>query len=130
MRISAGMLLFALIDSGLAFFLVYYVAKAKFGGDKKYIARVMGAFLGTITFIIYFAVIVWFNTYPITAPEEVKLVVYWAPFVLSALMLILVHLSKPSKKESPEGVEEGDENEDEAENPEDENSAEDETPAP
>ena len=70
MRISAGMLLFALIDSGLAFFLVYYVAKAKFGGDQKSIARVMGAFLGTITFIIYFAVIVWFNTYPITAPKR------------------------------------------------------------
>ncbi len=129
MRISAGMLLFALIDSGLAFFLVYYVAKAKFGGDKKSIARVMGAFLGTITFIIYFAVIVGFNTYPITAPEEVKLVVYWAPFVLSALMLILVHLSKPSKKESPEGVDENKEGEEE-DTSEDENSAEEESPAP
>ena len=129
MRISAGMLLFALIDSGLAFFLVYYVAKAKFGGDGKSIARVMGAFLGTITFIIYFAVIVWFNTYPITAPEEVKLVVYWAPFVLSALMLILVHLSKPSKKESPEGVDENKEGEEE-DTSEDENSAEEESPAP
>ena len=129
MRISAGMLLFALIDSGVAFFLVYYVAKAKFGGDEKSIARVMGAFLGTITFIIYFAVIVWFNTYPITAPEEVKLVVYWAPFVLSALMLILVHLSKPSKNASPDGIEEDREGEEE-DNPEDENSAEEESPAP
>ena len=130
MRISAGMLLFALIDSGLAFFLVYYVAKAKFGGDTKSIARVMGAFLGTITFIIYFAVIVWFNTYPVTAPEEVKLVVYWAPFVLSALMLILIQLSKPSKKISPEGVDEAEGDTENEEDSEEENSAEEETPAP
>ena len=59
-----------------------------------------------------------------------KLVVYWAPFVLSALMLILVHLSKPSKKESPEGVDENKEDEEDNENPEDENSAEEESPAP
>lgn len=130
MRISAGMLLFALIDSGLAFFLVYYVAKAKFGGDTKSIARAMGAFLGTVTFIIYFAVIVWFNTYPVTAPDEVKLVVYWAPFVLSALMLILIHLSKPSKKMSPDGVDEDSEDKEGEEGSEDENGAEEESPAP
>ena len=114
MRISAGMLLFALFDSGVAFFLVYYVAKAKFGGDQKSIARALGAFLGTVTFIAYFAVIVWFNTYPITAPDEVKLVVYWAPIVLSALMLLLIQLSKPPKKhldEEEENKEEGAENE-------------------
>ena len=98
MRISAGMLLFALFDSGVAFFLVYYVTKAKFGGDSKSIARTLGAVLGTLTFIVYFAVIVWFNTYPITASDAVKTVVYWAPLVLSALMLILVQLSKPPKK--------------------------------
>ena len=130
MRISAGMLFFALIDSGLAFFLVYYVAKAKFGGDGKSLARAMGAFLGTITFIVYFGVIVWFNTYPITAPDEVKLVVYWAPFVLSALMLILIHLTKPSQKASENEEESDAEGKDGEANPEDENSAEDESPAP
>lgn len=130
MRISAGMLFFALIDSGLAFFLVYYVAKAKFGGDGKSLARAMGAFLGTITFIVYFGVIVWFNTYPITAPDEVKLVVYWAPFVLSALMLILIHLTKPSQKASENEEESDTEGKDEEATPEDENSAEDESPTP
>ncbi len=117
MRISVGMLLFALFDSGVAFFLVYYVAKAKFGGDQKSIARVLGAFLGTVTFIVYFAVIVWFNTYPVTASDAVKQVVYWAPPVLSALMLILVQLSKPPKKltEEEENTEENAENEEETE---------------
>ena len=117
MRISVGMLLFALFDSGVAFFLVYYVAKAKFGGDKKSIARILGAFLGTITFIAYFAVIVWFNTYPVTASDAVKTTVYWAPLVLSALMLILIQLSKPSKNLPDENEEEeaGEDNENEGE---------------
>ena len=97
MRISVGMLLFALFDSGVAFFLVYYVTKAKFGGDKKAIARILGAVLGTITFITYFAVIVWFNTYPITASDAVKQIVYWMPIILSVLMLILIWLIKPQK---------------------------------
>ena len=97
MRLSVGMLLFALFDSGVAFFLVYYVTKAKFGGDKKAIARILGAVLGTITFITYFAVIVWFNTYPITASDAVKQIVYWMPIILSVLMLILIWLSKPQK---------------------------------
>ncbi len=113
MRISVGMLLFALLDSSVAFFLVYYVTKAKFGGDGKAIARVLGAVLGTLTFIAYFAVIVWFNTYPITASDAVKTVVYWAPFVLSALMLILVQLSKPPKKLPDLIEEEKEKNEDE-----------------
>ena len=116
MRISVGMLLFALFDSGVAFFLVYYVAKAKFGGDKKSIARVIGAFLGTVTFIIYFAVIVWFNTYTITASESVKMVVYLAPPVLSVLMLILIQLSKPPKKQVLED-EESEESTESDENP-------------
>ena len=124
MRISAGMLIFALIDSGLAFFLVYYVAKAKFGGDKKSIARAMGAFLGTVTFIVYFGVIVWFNTYPITASDLVKQVVYWAPPVLCVLMLILIHLSKPSERQSPEGVDDSNDEENEEENSEENNDAE------
>ncbi|MEE3468666.1 MAG: hypothetical protein VZQ83_09530, partial [Eubacterium sp.] len=114
MRISVGMLLFALFDSGVAFFLVYYVTKAKFGGDGKSIARILGAFLGIITFITYFAVIVWFNTYPITASDAVKTTVYWAPLVISALMLILIQLSKPPKKNPEEEADaedaEGEEN--------------------
>ncbi len=97
MRISVGMLLFALFDSGVAFFLVYYVTKAKFGGDQKSIARILGSVLGTLTFITYFAVIVWFNTYPITASDTVKQLVYWLPIVLSILMLVLIQLSKPQK---------------------------------
>ncbi len=118
MRISVGMLLFALFDSGVAFFLVYYVTKAKFGGDKKSIARILGAVLGTLTFITYFAVIVWFNTYPITASDTVKQVVYWMPLILSALMLVLIHLSKPQKPlpdELEETGEEGAEGESEGE---------------
>ncbi|MBO4396539.1 MAG: hypothetical protein J5819_09365 [Eubacterium sp.] len=122
MRISVGMLLFALFDSGVAFFLVYYVAKAKFGGDNKSIARILGAVLGTVTFIVYFAVIVWFNTYTITASDAVKQVVYWAPPVLSVLMLVLIQLSKPPKKQitdeedSDDNAENDDESADEEEN--------------
>ncbi len=120
MRISVGMLLFALFDSGVAFFLVYYVTKAKFGGDKKSLARILGAVLGTLTFITYFAVIVWFNTYPITASDAVKQIVYWMPIVLSILMLILIWLSKPQKsltdeEESEEGTDASDEGENENE---------------
>lgn len=123
MRISVGMLLFALFDSGVAFFLVYYVTKAKFGGDKKSIARVLGAVLGTLTFITYFAVIVWFNTYPITASDAVKQIVYWMPIVLSILMLILIQLSKPPKTlVSDENAEKNpDETEDEGEGENEEN---------
>ena len=119
MRISVGMLLFALFDSAVAFFLVYYVTKAKFGGDQKSIARILGAVLGTLTFITYFAVIVWFNTYPITASNAVKQIVYWMPIILSILMLVLIWLSKPQKpltdeleEENPEGEEGENEGED------------------
>ena len=97
MRISPGMLIFALFDSGVAFFLVYYIVKAKFGGDQKSIARALAAAFGTITFIAYFGVIVWFNSYPVTVNDDVKITVYLAPIVLSILMLILVQLSKPKK---------------------------------
>ena len=97
MQISPGMLLFDLFDSAIAFFLVYYIVKAKFGGDQKGIARVLAAVFGTITFIVYFAVIVWFNTYPITVSDDVKITVYLAPIILSILMLILIQLSKPRK---------------------------------
>ncbi|MCR4605823.1 MAG: hypothetical protein K5639_07495 [Eubacterium sp.] len=108
---SPGMLLFDLFDSAVAFFLVYYIVKAKFGGDTKSIARTLAAVFGTITFIAYFAVIVWFNTYPVTVGEDVKMVVYLAPIVLSILMLILIQLSKPHKITVGEEDEEQNENE-------------------
>lgn len=102
---SPGMLLFGLIDSGVAFFLVYNIVKAKFGGNESKLARSLAAVLGTIIFIVYFAVIVWFNTNPYTVRQEVKTVVYAAPFVLTVLMSALVLLSLPPKKkeENPEG---------------------------
>lgn len=113
MRISPGMLLFGLFDSGVAFFLVYYVVKAKFGGDQKSIARILGALFGTVTFIIYFAVIVWFNTYEYTATDEVKMVVYLAPIVLSILTLVLIQLAKSPKAPPLEEEKEATENEEE-----------------
>ena len=98
MIMNPGMLLFGLIDSGVAFFLVYYIVKARFGGNQKAIARILAAILGTLVFTIYFAVIVWFNTATYSVAQEVKMVVYLAPFVLSALMTALVLLSQPPKE--------------------------------
>lgn len=107
MIMNPGMLLFGLIDSGVAFFLVYYIVKARFGGNQKAIARILAAILGTLVFTIYFAVIVWFNTATYSVAQEVKMVVYLAPFVLSALMTALVFLSQPPKeKEKDEAAEE------------------------
>lgn len=107
MIMNPGMLLFGLIDSGVAFFLVYYIVKARFGGNQKAIARILAAILGTLVFTIYFAVIVWFNTATYSVAQEVKMVVYLAPFVLSALMTALVLLSQPPKeKEKDEAAEE------------------------
>lgn len=104
---NPGMLLFGLIDSGVAFFLVYYIVKARFGGNQKAIARILAAILGTLVFTIYFAVIVWFNTATYSVAQEVKMVVYLAPFVLSALMTALVLLSQPPKeKKKDEAAEE------------------------
>lgn len=109
MIMNPGMLLFGLIDSGVAFFLVYYIVKARFGGNQKAIARILAAVLGTLVFTIYFAVIVWFNTATYSVTQEVKMVVYLAPFVLSALMTALVLLSQPPKeKEKDEDAEDTD----------------------
>ena len=104
MIMNPGMLLFGLIDSGVAFFLVYYMIKARFGGNQKAIARILAAILGTLVFTVYFAVIVWFNTATYSVTQEVKMVVYLAPFVFSALMTALVLLSQPpkEKEEKPE----------------------------
>lgn len=113
MIMNPGMLLFGLIDSAVAFFLVYNIVKAKFGGDKSTLARSIAAVLGTIVFIVYFAVIVWFNTEPHTVRQEVKTVVYAAPFVLTILMSALVLLSQPPK--AAEEKEEDEETPDEEE---------------
>lgn len=111
MIMSPGMLLFGLIDSGVAFFLVYNIVKAKFGGEKSTLARSAAAVLGTIIFIVYFAVIVWFNTNPRTVGQEVKTVVYAAPFVLTILMSALVLLSQPPKTKEENEEEETSEEE-------------------
>lgn len=118
MIMNPGMLLFGLIDSGVAFFLVYYIIKAKFGGNQKSIARILAAILGTLVFIVYFAVIVWFNTKTYTVSQEAKMVVYLAPIVLSILMTALVLLSQPPKEKKEETENEEAENEGSGEEPE------------
>ncbi len=97
MIMNPGMLLFGLFDSALAFFLVFQVTKAKLGGNQRSIARIIASILGTIVFIIYFGVIVWFNTDIYTVSPAAKMVVYLAPIVLSLLMTALVLLSLPPK---------------------------------
>ncbi len=110
---NPGMLLFGLFDSGLAFFLVYSVSKAKFGGNESSLARIISAILGTIIFIVYFGVIVWFNTDPSAAPQMAKTVVYAAPIVLTILMTALVLLSLPPKTDTEEEEENEEETEEE-----------------
>lgn len=110
---NPGMLLFGLFDSGVAFFLVYSVVKAKFGGNQKAIARTLGTILGILVFIAEFCAIVWFNTNSHTVSDAAKNVVYAAPIVLSILLGILVLLSQPPKKKE-------DENEDENESADEE----------
>lgn len=107
MIINPGMLIFALLDSGIAFLLVFFIVRARFGGVKSTLARSLGAVLGTITFIIYFAVLVWFNIEIHTISQAGKNVVYAAPIVLSILMSVLTLLSQPPKKaETAEEVDE------------------------
>ena len=98
MQINPGMLIFALLDSGIAFLLVFFVTRSKFGGAKSTLARTLGAILGTLVFIFYFAAIVWFNTERHTISDAGKMVVYAAPIVLSVLMTALTLLSQPPKK--------------------------------
>lgn len=116
MTMNPGMLLFGLFDAGLAFLLIYNIVKARFGGNQSSLARILGAILGTLTFILYFGAIVWFNTEPAAVTAAVKTLVYAAPIVLAILMSALVLLSAPPKtEETPEGEEEEDTEE---ENPE------------
>lgn len=100
--INPGMLIFALLDSCIAFLLVFFVARARFGGVKSTLARILGTVLGTIVFIVYFAMIVWFNTERHTINEAGKNVFYAAPIVLSILMIALTLLSQPPKKKDTE----------------------------
>ena len=103
MTINPGMLIFCLLDSSIAFLLVFFVSRAKFGGEKSMLARVISAILGTLVFIVHFGVLIWFNTEPVTISAAGKAVVYAAPIVLSILMIIL---SQPPKKENEEETEE------------------------
>lgn len=111
MIMNPGMLLFGLFDSGVAFFLVYSVVKAKFGGNQKAIARTLGTILGILVFIAEFCAIVWFNTQAHTISMAGQYVVYAAPIVLSILIGILVLLSQPPKQPDEENQEESDETE-------------------
>ena len=106
MTINPGMLIFCLLDSSIAFLLVFFVSRAKFGGEKSMLARVISAILGTLVFIVHFGVLIWFNTEPVTISAAGKAVVYAAPIVLSILMIILPLLSQPPKKENEEETEE------------------------
>lgn len=116
MTINPGMLMFCILDSCIAFFLVFFVTRSKFGGAEKALARIIATVLGTIVFIVYFAVLIWFNTQPHTLEDVWQKVIYAAPIVLSALMIILTLLSQPPepKKEAAET----EENEEEEETPE------------
>lgn len=102
MIMNPGMLLFGLFDSGVAFFLVYSVVKAKFGGNQKSIARTLGTVLGVLVFIAEFCAIVWFNTQAHTISQAGQNVVYAAPIVLSILTGVLVLLSQPPKQPNAE----------------------------
>ena len=58
MTINPGMLIFCLLDSAIAFLLVFFVSRAKFGGEKSMLARVISAILGTLVFIVHFGVLI------------------------------------------------------------------------
>lgn len=105
MIMNPGMLLFGLFDAGVAFFYIYYLTKAKFGGDQKKIARILASIFGTLAFILEFSLIVWFNTAEHTILREGQIVIYAAPIVLSILTGIIVWLSQPQKKEEEEETE-------------------------
>ena len=121
MTINPGMLLFCILDSCIAFFFVYFITRSKFGGVQKTLARILASILATLVFIVYFAVLIWFNTAHRTVSQAAQNVVYAAPIVLSILMTVLTLLSQPPKKE--ETTEETEESEEEAET-----TAADETP--
>lgn len=117
MIMNPGMLIFSLLDSGIAFLFVFFVVRARFGGVKSTLARSLAAVLGTVVFVVYFAVLVWFNIEDHTISQAGKNVVYAAPIVLSILMSALTLLSQPPrKKEIAAAVEEEEETETPEEN--------------
>ena len=123
--INPGMLMFCILDSCIAFFLVFFVTRSKFGGADKALARIIAAVLGTLVFIVYFAVLIWFNTESHTLEDAWQKVIYAAPIVLSALMIILTLLSQPSEPKKDEAeTEENGEEEDTPEEPEEQKGTE------
>lgn len=98
MIMNPGMLLFGLFDSIVAFFFVYFLLRAKLGGSESKVVRIVSTIVGTIVLIVYFGLIVWFNTDVYTISHEMQMVIYLAPIVLSILMSILVWLCQPPKK--------------------------------
>lgn len=106
MSINPGMLLFALLDAGIAFFLVYTLTKAKFGGNKKTIARTLGTLLGLLAFTAEFCAIIRFQLAPDTLSAAGRYVVYAAPPVLSILIGVLVLLSQPPKEKGTDNEDE------------------------
>ena len=102
MTIHPGMLLFCILDSCIAFLLVFFVSRAKFGGSNNALARIVSSIVGTIVFIVYFCILIWFNTESYTISDAGQKVIYAAPIVLSILMVILTWLSQPPKKKEAE----------------------------
>lgn len=113
MTMNVGMLLFGLLDAGVAFFYIFYIVKSKLGGDQKPIARTIATIFGLLAFIVEFSFIVWFNTQEHTILFEGQMVIYLAPIVLSILTGILVYLSQPPKEPEQEVEEENTADDDE-----------------
>lgn len=100
MTIHPGMLIFCILDSCIAFLLVFFVSRARLGGSTSTLARILSSLLGTITFILYFCTLIWFNTTKNTVSDTAKTVIYVAPIVLSLLIVALTWLSQPPKKKN------------------------------
>lgn len=100
MGINVGMLIFGLIDGGLAYAVVFNLLKARFKGKK--IGKILGTILGTIVFANYIALFVWFNTPGVFVNPDFKNIVYAAPIVLSVLLTALILLAQPSKSPDSE----------------------------
>lgn len=111
MGINVGMLIFGLIDGGLAYAVVYNLIKAGLKGGKA--GRILGTILGTIVFTAYVALFVWFNTPGVIVNPDFRNTVYAAPIVLSVLLTALVLLAQPAEtpdSEETENEEQGTEN--------------------
>ena len=96
MGINIGMLIFALFDSALAFFLVYCLWTSWFKGKR--IGQIIGIILGTLVFTIYLALFIWFNTPGVHTRPDIRYIIYSAPIVLTILLSILTLLSQSTKK--------------------------------